>query len=168
MSTLSYLGLGGNLGNPIALFDEVVHFFAEHPHAHQVKESPRYESTPVESNGPNYINSVVELHWSGSADELLHTCMNLEHRLGRVRSVRNAPRLIDVDILLFGTHALCTEHLIVPHPRMHLRRFVLKPLLDLNPHIEIAGQGPAHAFLHHTEDQEIKPLASPKLGATPC
>lgn len=158
MSTLCYLGLGGNLGNPIALFDHVVAFFATHEKALHVKESPRYESSPIESSGPNYINSVLELHWEGSADELLEACMSLEQHLGRVRTVRNAPRLIDVDVLLFGALQMNTPSLTVPHPRMHTRRFVLQPLLDLNPDVLIPQLGLAVHCLTATQDQEVRPI----------
>ncbi|MCQ8896801.1 2-amino-4-hydroxy-6-hydroxymethyldihydropteridine diphosphokinase [Limnobacter humi] len=152
-STRCYLGLGGNLGNPVSLFDEVIAHVAQHAHCRHHRESPRYESAPVDSSGPNYINSVLELDWAGSADELLATCMSTETALGRVRTVRNAPRLIDVDVLLFGQARIQTPSLTVPHPRMHLRRFVLAPLLDLNPFIEIPGLGAAKLFLPNTQDQ---------------
>lgn len=156
MNTLCYLGLGGNLGNPMALFDQVLEFFAQHAQASQVKTSPKYESAPIESSGPNYINAVLELNWAGSSEELLEACMALEHQLGRTRSVRNAPRVIDVDVLLFGSQQIESPSLIVPHPRMHVRRFVLQPLLDLNPNAHIPGIGWAKECLEPTQDQDIQ------------
>lgn len=156
--TRCYLGMGGNLGNPLELFDQVVVELSNLAQTSNTKESPRYESAPVDATGPNYVNSVLELDWMGSAHELLETCMNLESVHGRVRSTKNAPRLIDLDVLLFGNASIHSELLTVPHPRMHLRRFVLEPLLALDPEIEIPGLGQAALYLPKTLDQVITPL----------
>lgn len=156
--TLCYLGLGGNLGHPMALFDEVVAHFQTHFCAQAVRESLRFESAPVDATGPNYVNSVLELMWQGDAEQLLHECMAIESQLGRIRTTRNAPRPIDVDVLLFGQETVNTSQLTVPHPRMHLRRFVLEPLLQLNPEIEIPGLGPARNHLPGTLDQIVKAI----------
>lgn len=156
--TLCYLGLGGNLGHPMALFDEVVAHFRTHFYAQAVRESLRFESAPVDATGPNYVNSVLELMWQGDAEKLLHECMAIESQLGRIRTTRNAPRPIDVDVLLFGQETVNTSQLTVPHPRMHLRRFVLEPLLQLNPEIEIPGLGPAKNHLPGTLDQIVKAI----------
>ncbi|HEX4856560.1 MAG TPA: 2-amino-4-hydroxy-6-hydroxymethyldihydropteridine diphosphokinase [Limnobacter sp.] len=153
-----YLGLGGNLGQPMALFEEVVDHFRRHPLCTGVKESPRYESAPVDATGPNYVNSVLEVQWSGTAEELLAACLGLEADLGRVRTTRNAPRPIDVDVLLVGDETVNTETLTVPHPRMHLRRFVLQPLLQLDPSIDLPGLGPASRFLPDTLSQDMRAI----------
>jgi len=153
-----YLGLGGNLGQPMALFEEVLDHFRQHPLSVGVKESPRYESAPVDATGPNYVNSVLEVLWTGTADELLESCLGLEARLGRIRTTRNAPRPIDVDVLLVGDETVNTEILTVPHPRMHLRRFVLQPLLQLDPSIELPGLGPASSFLPDTLSQDMRAI----------
>lgn len=156
--TLCYLGLGGNLGHPMALFDEVAEHFRQHPMAGKVKESPRYESAPVDATGPNYVNSVLEIQWQGDAEQLLAACLGLEAQFGRVRTTRNAPRPIDVDVLLVGTQTVNTSKLTVPHPRMHIRRFVLEPLLQLNPAAEIPGKGMARDYLPATLDQVVKAI----------
>lgn len=156
--TLCYLGLGGNLGQPLALFDEVAAHFRKHPLASKVKESQRYESAPVDATGPNYVNSVLEIHWQGTAEALLEACLKLESRLGRVRTTRNAPRPIDVDVLLVGQQVVNTDSLTVPHPRMHIRRFVLEPLLQLNPAAEIPGKGLAKEYLLATLDQDVQAI----------
>ena len=154
-STLCYLGLGGNLGHPLALFDEVVQHFDTHTLAAGTRESPRYRSAPVDATGPDYVNSVLEIQWLGNAESLLQACLALENTLGRVRTTRNAPRPIDVDVLLVGNETRDTEQLTVPHPRMHLRRFVLEPLLALNPAVEIPGLGLASVHLPATLNQEV-------------
>mgnify|MGYP006181608047 FL=1 len=156
--TVCYLGLGGNLGHPMALFDEVVEYFRQHPSVAGAKESPRYESAPVDATGPNYVNSVLEIQWQGNAEQLLAACLGLEAQLGRVRTTRNAPRPIDVDVLLVGNQTVNTNELTVPHPRMHLRRFVLEPLLQLNPAAEIPGKGLAKEYLPATLDQVVRAI----------
>ncbi len=96
--------------------------------------SPVYETEPV--GGPeqsDFKNLVVQFVWSGSAEELLELCRNIEQRAGRVREVVNGPRTLDVDILLLGDQNIESDDLIVPHPRMFERNFVLEPLLDLWP-----------------------------------
>lgn len=156
--TVCYLGLGGNLGHPMALFDEVIEYFRQHPSVAGAKESPRYESAPVDATGPNYVNSVLEIQWQGNAEQLLVACLGLEAQLGRVRTTRNAPRPIDVDVLLVGKQTVNTNELTVPHPRMHLRRFVLEPLLQLNPAAEIPGKGLAKEYLPATLDQVVRAI----------
>lgn len=155
---LCYLGLGGNLGHPTTLFDEVFEYFRTRACAQAVRESLRFESAPVDATGPNYVNSVLELMWRGSAEQLLHECMTIEAQLGRIRTTRNAPRPIDVDVLLFGQETVNTPQLTVPHPRMHLRRFVLEPLLQLNPEIVIPRLGLAKNHLPGTLDQIVKAI----------
>ncbi len=156
--TLCYLGLGGNLGEPARLFDEVVASLRQNPLAEKVRESIRFESSPIDATGANYLNSVIELLWRGEANQLLLSCQALENELGRVRSTRNAPRLIDVDVLLFGQQTVNTPTLQVPHPRMHLRRFVLEPLVQLNPTLNIPGQGQASKLLEHTQNQDVRAI----------
>lgn len=153
-----YLGLGGNLGEPARLFDEVTRSLQNNPLAEHVRESTRFESSPVDATGPNYLNSVIELRWLGDANQLLLACQALENELGRVRSTRNAPRLIDVDVLLYGEQRINTPTLQVPHPRMHLRRFVLEPLVHLNPRVNIPGHGVASELLEHTRDQDVRAI----------
>lgn len=156
--TKCYLGMGGNLGHPLELFDQVLAEICGLPQVSDARESPRYESNPVDATGPNYVNSVIELNWADSAQELLNTCMSLESIHGRVRSTKNAPRLIDLDVLLFGNEIVESHVLTVPHPRMHLRRFVLEPLLALNPEIEIPVLGQAARYLPNTLDQVVTRL----------
>lgn len=153
-----YLGLGANLGEPARLFDQVVNELKHNPLASCVRESARFESSPIDATGPNYLNSVIEMHWQGSAEQLLTTCQALENALGRVRSTHNAPRVIDVDVLLFGGEQIATPTLSVPHPRMHLRRFVLEPLVQLNPGVYIPGRGRASDSLLATADQDVRAI----------
>ncbi|HEX4842662.1 MAG TPA: 2-amino-4-hydroxy-6-hydroxymethyldihydropteridine diphosphokinase [Limnobacter sp.] len=157
-SMMCYLGLGGNLGHPLSLFDSVVEHFAQHPLACAVLESSRFRSAPVDATGPDYVNSVLALQWAGSPEALLDECMALEARFGRVRTTRNAPRPIDVDVLLCGKATLDTPRLTLPHPRMHQRRFVLQPLLELAPDLDIPGRGKVRDLLQTTLDQQVNPI----------
>lgn len=156
---LCYLGLGGNLGQPLTHFQTVLQWFADNPMASGLRLSPVYESTPIDATGPNYINAALELRWALSAEDLLAACMQLEQKLGRQRLGHNAPRTIDLDVLMFGQHVIQNEVLTVPHPRMHQRRFVLQPLHDLNPMLSIPGLGPISSWLAASLHQEIHPLA---------
>ncbi|MDX1670342.1 MAG: 2-amino-4-hydroxy-6-hydroxymethyldihydropteridine diphosphokinase, partial [Limnobacter sp.] len=113
----AYLGMGGNLGNPQTLFSQALELLGQNPSCKTVRESQRLESKPIDADGPNYLNSVVEITWAGSAQDLLALCMSIEQQLGRVRSTHNAPRLIDLDVLLFGQETICEPDLQVPHPR---------------------------------------------------
>lgn len=154
-SSRCFLGVGGNLGTPNELFDSLPALLNQHPSATFIRESSRFKSAPVDATGPDYLNSVIELDWAGAPEELLQLCMQIEQDLGRVRSFRNAPRPIDLDVLLVDQLRISTEHLAVPHPRMHLRRFVLEPLVELAPEVYIPGQGRASELLKQTLDQAV-------------
>ena len=93
-----------------------------------------YDTDPVGfQDQEQFLNLVIEGSWEGTASELIQGCMDCERALGRARLFRDAPRSIDVDILLIGDQVVKTEKLVVPHPRMHLRKFVLVPLSELAP-----------------------------------
>jgi 2-amino-4-hydroxy-6-hydroxymethyldihydropteridine diphosphokinase len=99
---------------------------------------------------------------AGSAAPLLHL-LDIELMLGRKRRglKKNSPRNVDLDLLLLGDMIIQSTPLTLPHPRLHLRAFVLRPLLDLDHGIRIPGQGPASAFLESVEDQRIEPVEAP-------
>jgi len=101
-----------------------------------------YQTEPLHCppGSPVFYNSVVEISYDGSPAELLALTQTIEHRLGRATSpVQNAPRVIDVDLLYFGHEVIGTEALILPHPRIHERRFVLEPLAEIRPHLLLPG-----------------------------
>ncbi len=136
MSNLStaYLGLGANLGDPVQqLIDARTEIYSL-PGSLGGRCSSFYLSSPVGYDAqPDFINCVIELSTQLTAIELLDALQAIELRLGRQRVAtnQNAPRLIDIDLLLFGNDVIASERLCVPHPRMHLRAFVLEPLLEL-------------------------------------
>ncbi|MBI3229046.1 MAG: 2-amino-4-hydroxy-6-hydroxymethyldihydropteridine diphosphokinase, partial [Burkholderiales bacterium] len=110
-------------------------------------------------DGDDYVNAVAALDTSHSALALLAQLQAIELRHGRERSYLNAPRTLDLDLLLFDEETIALPQLQVPHPRMLERAFVLQPLLDISPEICIPGSGPAQRFLPAVADQGITPLA---------
>lgn len=125
--------LGGNLGDVSATFNQAIALL--NASSVRVLRCSSHYITPAwpDPSQPEYLNMAVEVEWDGTPDELLAITQSVEHELGRVRSVRNANRTLDIDIVLFGSKLLDTELLKVPHPRMHERLFVLDPLCDLAP-----------------------------------
>ncbi len=105
-------------------------------------QAPIYQTAPVHCppDSPDFYNTVVEIEFDGTPDELLAQARQIEAALGRVgTAARNAPRVIDVDLLYFGAEEVATEALVLPHPRLALRRFVLQPLADIRPELRLPG-----------------------------
>jgi 2-amino-4-hydroxy-6-hydroxymethyldihydropteridine diphosphokinase len=144
-STRVYVGLGSNLGDRQSLINEALGELDCQCSIRLLRQSSLYSSGAWGlEDQPDFINAVAELDSSLSAVELLSVLLATEKKGGRVRnSVRWGPRTIDLDLLLYGQNVLRLEGLEVPHPRMHLRAFVLLPLLELAPELEIPGIGPA-------------------------
>ena len=130
----SYLSLGSNMGDRLEMLKQAVRLLVEHPRVDVMKISSLYETDPVGfiEQGA-FLNMVVYLQTDLSALELLEVCQDIEGELNRKREIRWGPRTIDLDILLFNHDNMKTERLIIPHPRMHERAFVLVPLLELDP-----------------------------------
>lgn len=126
------LGLGGNIGDMPAHLDAAKTALSHLPHTTVLRESARYRTAPVGyTDQPDFLNTVIELETALSPAAVLGACLGIEATIGRVRSFRNAPRVIDIDVLLCEGFASATDELTVPHPRMHERAFVLIPLCDL-------------------------------------
>lgn len=158
--TRAYIALGANLGDPIGMLQSVCRELNQRPDTKLIAQSRFYRTAPIESSGPDYVNAVVEIETSMSAADLLLWLQQLENQHGRVRpqGVINAPRTLDLDVLLFGQECIATEVLTVPHPRMHQRAFVLVPLLEIAPMVHIPGKGNAADFLPEVQDQIIFPI----------
>ncbi len=149
----SYIALGANLGDAQATVREAIEAIASLPGTRLTRRSSLYRTAPVESSGPDYINAVVEVGTRLTAPDLLRELQALELRAGRLRPYRNAPRTLDLDILLFGEARIFSDALTVPHPRMSARAFVLVPLNEIAPH-----RVDAHA-LHAVAGQGCQPVA---------
>lgn len=122
-----------------------------------------YRSAPIDASGPDFVNAVAALDTSLEPYSLLLHLADIELMLGRKRragdALHNAPRNIDLDLLLVGNLIVRSTPLVLPHPRMQQRAFVLRPLLDLAPDLQIPGYGPAAALLAQVADQVIEPLS---------
>jgi 2-amino-4-hydroxy-6-hydroxymethyldihydropteridine diphosphokinase len=114
----------------------------------------------VQASGPDFLNAVVVLESSLAAAELLVVLQGIEARHGRLRPYRNAPRTLDLDLLFFGECVLNTPELTLPHPRLHLRAFVLEPLLSLWPSLSLPGLGALSTHCNGLSGQVLQALAA--------
>lgn len=145
-AVLAYISLGANLGDARANVQRALACLQDLPASRLQAQSSLFSSTPVESDGADYINAVACLATHLPAADLLLALQALEHSFGRERPYHNAARSLDLDILLYGAEQINSAQLTVPHPRLTRRAFALLPLLQLDPFIVIPGQGPAHTF----------------------
>ena len=129
----AYVGLGANLGDAQQAVRDAIEAIASLPGTSLAKHSSLYRSAPVDSSGPDYINAVIEICTALTAPGLLAQLQRIEQAAGRTRPYRNAPRTLDLDLLLFGSGSIASERLMVPHPRMWQRAFVLLPLAEVAP-----------------------------------
>jgi 2-amino-4-hydroxy-6-hydroxymethyldihydropteridine diphosphokinase len=153
-----FVGLGANLGDARAALEQALVQLAALPGTHVVGHSDLYRSAPVDASGPDYINAVAELRTGMSPQELLLSLQAIERAHGRERPFRHAPRTLDLDLLLHGQREVATAALTVPHPRLHLRAFVLRPLLDLAPWLSHPTLGSLQPYLAATRDQAAERL----------
>ena len=152
----AYIGLGANLGDPLQAIRDALDALDELPQTRIDAISSFYLSAPVDAGGDDYVNAVARLQTSLSAHALLDGLQAIERRFGRERPFRNAPRTLDLDLLLYGEQTIHDHALEVPHPRMMARAFVLLPLLELDAGIRVPGQGPASDLLPAVRDQQIR------------
>lgn len=151
--TIAYVGIGSNLDDPRM---QVLNAFSDLdrlPHTRVVKKSSLYRTAPVGHTAqPDFINAVAQLETGLPAERLLAELQEVEQRRGRKRSFPNAPRTLDLDVLLYGNARIDSPALTVPHPRMHERAFVLKPLLEIAPELPFKQQ------LDSCKDQKVERL----------
>ena len=158
-ATHAFIGLGANLGHPVRAIDDACAALAALPETTLLACSRLYRSAPVGVSGqPDYVNAVAHLVTALNAPALLDALLDIETRHGRTRDYRMAPRTLDLDLLLYGDARLDLPQLTVPHPRMHQRAFVLAPLAELAPQIEIPGRGRVADLLREVADQTIEAL----------
>jgi 2-amino-4-hydroxy-6-hydroxymethyldihydropteridine diphosphokinase len=142
--------LGANLGNPQAAVAGAIASLAALDGVKLVAQSAFYRSAPIDSSGPDYVNAVVQLQTNLIAPELLAQLQTIEQAAGRERPYRNAPRTLDLDLLLFGDASIQSPSLTLPHPRMWQRAFVLLPLAEIAPALVSA------ALLDSVKDQILE------------
>jgi 2-amino-4-hydroxy-6-hydroxymethyldihydropteridine diphosphokinase len=156
--TRAFVGLGANLGDAAAALQAAVRDLDALPQTRVVARSSLWRSAPVDAPGPEFVNAVVELATVLDARTLLQALHRIEHARGRERPYRNAPRTLDLDLLLYGDQVIDEPGLVVPHPRMHERAFVLRPLSEIAPTIDIPGRGPLAAWLARAAAQHALPI----------
>jgi 2-amino-4-hydroxy-6-hydroxymethyldihydropteridine diphosphokinase len=158
----AFIGLGANLGDSRATLASAIRELASLPDTSLTGLSSLYRSAPVDADGPDFLNAVVELRTTIEPLELLDQMHQIEKRHGRQRPYQNAPRSLDLDLLLYGDLQLNDARLQLPHPRMHQRAFVMVPLAELEPELHLPGLGELRVLLAHCPLQPIERLAGPE------
>ena len=161
MTHRAYIGLGANLGDREAQLAGAIAAVAALDGTTLAARSPLYVSAPVGAAGPqpDYFNAVIAVDTPLSPRQLLSALQRIEHEAGRERipGARNAARTLDLDILLYDDAVIAEAGLQVPHPRMHDRAFVLRPLADIAPDAVVPGHGAVRDLLPRVADQSIVP-----------
>lgn len=137
---LAHVALGANLGDARATVRDAIAALDRLPQTRLLRASALYRSAPWEASGPDFINAVASIETGLGAHELLHALQALELQAGRERPYRNAPRTLDLDLLLYGDAVIDSPELIVPHPRLRERAFVLLPLAEIAPALVTADE----------------------------
>ncbi|HUH94126.1 MAG TPA: 2-amino-4-hydroxy-6-hydroxymethyldihydropteridine diphosphokinase [Casimicrobiaceae bacterium] len=162
MAIRAYVALGSNLGHPRRRIARALAALSRLPRTRLLAASGNYVSAPIGAGEPqpDYVNAVASLATALGPAALLRQLQAIEHRFGRRRAPRerrNAPRVLDLDLLLFGRARIRRRGLAIPHPRMHQRAFVLRPLLEIAPSVALPGRGLARTWLGPTRGQRIAP-----------
>ncbi|WP_153101268.1 2-amino-4-hydroxy-6-hydroxymethyldihydropteridine diphosphokinase [Paraburkholderia hayleyella] len=159
--TVAYLGLGANLGDARQTLKDAVVCLAQQHVLTILAKSSLYRTAPVDARGGDFFNCVVKLETAMPVRHLLALCHKIEHHFGRERPFRNAPRTLDLDILLYGEHCIDEPDLIVPHPRLAERAFALAPLVEIDATLTIPQRGRAQTLLDAVATQRIERIAPP-------
>ena len=156
---IAWVGIGANLGDARANVLDAIERLSRLPAASLLQTSSLYRTAPIDSSGDDYVNAVASLDTELDAHALLQALFTIEQAHGRERPYRNAPRTLDLDLLLYGDRVIDdAPTLIVPHPRMHERAFVLAPLAEVVPDLVIPGRGAVRTLLANVGDQGIARL----------
>jgi 2-amino-4-hydroxy-6-hydroxymethyldihydropteridine diphosphokinase len=160
MPHLAFIGLGSNLEDPRSQLQRAFDELDGLPETRLVAHSSLYRSAPLGyPDQPEFVNAVAKVATALTPQALLQALLQIEHEHGRERTFRNAPRTLDLDVLLYDDMQLHEHGLTLPHPQMHLRAFVLQPLLEIAPDAAIPGMGPARQALQNCSDQVLEKLA---------
>ena len=156
---IAYVALGANLGDPAATIRAAFGALANLPESRVVHCSSLYRTAPVgNTEQPEFINAVAALETTLAPESLLDALFDIEARFGRIRTKKNGPRTLDLDLLLYNNQQLNLPRLTLPHPRLHLRAFVLYPLAELAPDLQLPGRGSIAAWLPAVANQGISRL----------
>ncbi len=157
MSMPAYIGLGANLGDARQTIERAIEALGQTEGIEIVKVAPLYGSDPIDATGPTFVNTVAEVCTTLAPLALLDALQAIEHVHGRERPFRNAPRTLDLDLLWYEGVTLDTPRLTLPHPRMHQRAFVLRPLRDLVKELPLE-QGSLDVLLSACKQQKLWPI----------
>lgn len=155
----AFVALGANLGDAASALITAFQRLSELPDTQLVARSSVYRTAPIEAGGPDYLNAVAALSTTMAAPDLLRALHDIEAAAGRERSYRNAPRTLDLDLLSWGDLVYAEPALTLPHPRLHLRAFVLVPLLEIAPTLVLPGLGAVSDWLPTVAGQRIERVA---------
>ncbi|MFW2439034.1 MAG: 2-amino-4-hydroxy-6-hydroxymethyldihydropteridine diphosphokinase [Arenicellales bacterium] len=161
MTTIAYIGFGSNLGDSMAILASTRNEINAAQGFRLKRTSPLYRTNPVDvpDSQDDFINAVFEIETTRDAESVLLELKDIENRHGRSRGeIKNLARTLDLDLLLFGDKRMKSKTLILPHPRIFQRAFVLFPLFDLSPDLEIPGQGKVQDLLNTVRDQQVEKL----------
>lgn len=154
-----FVGLGANLGDARSTVTQALVAIAAWPGTVIVARSSLYRTAPIDAQGPDFLNAVVELSSALQPLALLDALQAIEQAHGRERLYRNAPRTLDMDLLLYGRRAMHTPRLVLPHPRLHQRAFVLRPLAEIDATLVVPGHGTVASLLPAVAGQPIERTA---------
>ena len=155
--TVAYVGLGSNLSGPEGQLRSALDALGRLPRTRVTACSSLYRTAPVgRADQPDFVNAVARVETGLSARELLTALLAIEAQHGRVRSTPNAPRTLDLDLLLWADAVIREPGLEVPHPRMHERAFVLQPLAEIAPATRVPGHGPVAELLARVAAQRVE------------
>lgn len=154
----AYIGLGANLGQPEQTIMQALGTLAQHPAIADLSHSRLYRSAPIDAPGPIYVNAAAKIKTTLAPLPLLGLLRQTEWDHGRERHFKNAPRTLDLDLLLYDELWLETPSLTLPHPRMHLRAFVLRPLSELGTTWPELAHRPMSHWLAASADQCCEPI----------
>lgn len=161
MTHRAYIALGSNLQDPRQQVLNALQELAELPETQVVARSSLYRTAPVGyDNQPDFINAAAELRTSLTPHALLRQLLSLESAHGRERPFPNAPRALDLDVLMMDALEIHDSELTLPHPRMHERGFVLLPLAEIAPDLVIPGRGKVSELAQRCLDQGVERLAA--------
>lgn len=149
------IGIGANLGEAKGTVQQAIQTLEAHDAISAVTASSLYRTAPIDSTGPDYVNAVVTAQTLLSPEQSLTVLQAIEAAAGRERPYKNAPRTLDLDLLLYDSVQMNTSRLTLPHPRMHSRAFVLVPLAEIAPETVIPGHGTVSDLLDQVKDQSI-------------
>ena len=157
----AYVGLGANLGDLRRTLEAALADVANLTDVRLEAVSSAWRSAPIGCEGPDFLNAVARVATALPPLTLLAALQVIELRHGRQRSYVNAPRTLDLDLLLYGDQTVDLDRLTVPHPRLHQRAFVMRPLLELDPALSAPGIGTLAAYLQLVADQALEREAAP-------